>query len=58
MAKKTRKNSITPAEKKRRELRGYLDRLRRNPNPTPQEQDLMQELREALYGFRRPPTFK
>jgi hypothetical protein len=51
MSKRTK--SISAAERKRRELRGYLDQLRQVKNPTKQDLDLMIELRQALSQTHR-----
>jgi len=43
----------TPKETKRRELQGYLDKLRRKPNKTKQDYDLQNELAQALSSMKR-----
>lgn len=53
MAKSKRRKTVSPAERKRRELRGYLDQLQQVKNPTKQDLDLIQELKDALRPNRR-----
>lgn len=43
-------------ERRRRELRSYLDQLRRIKSPTRQDLELMAELRQALTDLKKPPT--
>lgn len=43
----------TPQERKRRELQGYLDKLRQVPNPSQRDQELQHELKEALTRMKR-----
>lgn len=45
---KRRKTSVSPGERKRRELKSYLDQLRQIKRPTQQDLDLMSELNRAL----------
>jgi hypothetical protein len=44
---------VSAGERKRRQLQGYLDRLRRIPNKTPQDVALQQELQDALDPRRK-----
>lgn len=48
-----KKRRPTSREAKRRELQGYLDKLRQIPNKTPRDLDLIQELQTALSDFKR-----
>lgn len=48
-----KKRSPKPKERKRRELQGYLDKLKRVPDKTPQDWDLQRELEVALSDMRR-----
>lgn len=50
----SRKNRPPNAtERKRRELQGYLDKLRRVPNKSQRDLELQAELQEALSGMKR-----
>lgn len=51
---KRRKKTLSPEEKKRRELRSYLDQLSRIKQPTQQDMDLMSELNRALRSMTDP----
>jgi hypothetical protein len=48
-----KKRPMSPRESKRRELQGYLDRLRQIPDKTPRDMDLQIELQEALRDLKR-----
>lgn len=58
MGKSKKRKSVSPAERKRRELRGYLDQLQQVKSPTKQDLDLIAELKSALYDYRKPVTRK
>lgn len=48
-----KKRPTSSRERKRRELQGYLDKLKRLPNPTQQDLDLQVELQQALRSMKR-----
>lgn len=49
-----RRKTVSPTERRRRELKSYLDQLSRIKHPTQQDLDLMTELNQALVSMKSP----